>query len=286
MSSAFERKFEPSALPFTPQMVNDSTRTSSLQDTPWSKGSGSRSGFCIRHTQDDYKPYLKEDLECCRASITFDQFLRHILRVPPEWRLQQKQSIETIVNSKRYQDMLPRYTSQIHHEAERYHPFTELVNHVMEKLRGREEFVVAFCRNDPIIIKGSYAQRKPDCTGVENDVVNEGERGGVDDLSKGGPVRNAFFWTDLVSFLEFKIKALVLNARKTSLSEKTSLGSSTFCCHFFLLWADQRFRPFRIKLSRLSATSTIYLGSEPKSYTNPIDQTPLQGYICSIRTRD
>lgn len=132
--------------------------------------------------------------------------------------------------------MLLLYTSQIHREMERYHPFTELVNHVMEKLRhmrGREEFVVSFCRNDSIIIKGSYAQRKPDCTGVENDVVNEGERGGVDDFSKGGPVGNAFFWTDLVSFLEFKVKGLILNARKTLPSETTGLVSSTFYYHFF-----------------------------------------------------
>jgi hypothetical protein len=59
-------------------MVCNSTRTSSLQDTPWSKGSGSHSGFRSRHPQDDYKPYLKEDLECSKASITFDEFLKLI----------------------------------------------------------------------------------------------------------------------------------------------------------------------------------------------------------------
>ena len=68
----------------------------------------------------------------------------------------------------------------------------------MEKLRSKGEFVVSFCRNYPIIVKGSYAQRKPDGSGVENDVLNEGKRGGVDNLSKGGRVGNAFFWSDLI----------------------------------------------------------------------------------------
>ena len=232
MSSAFG----PSTLPSTPpRVINNSTRTSAFEDTPWSKGSGSNSGFRNRHTQDDYKPYLKEDLECSKASITFDEFLKHILRVPPEWRLQGKPSIEKIVNSKRHQDMLQRYASQIHHETERYHPFTELVNHAMQKLRGREEFVVSFCRNDPIIVRGSYAQRKPDGTGVESEVVNGGERGGVDNLSKGGPAGNAFLWTDLVSFLEFKVKIFILSAEKTFPSETIGLASSTHRYCFLLL---------------------------------------------------
>ena len=112
---------------------------------------------------------------------------------------------------------------------------SELVNHAMEKLRGREEFVMSFCRNDSIIVKGSYAQRKPDGAGVENYVLNEGERGGVDNLSKGGPVGNAFFWTDLVSFLEFKVKACMLRAVKTLPAETIGLASSTHRCLFFLL---------------------------------------------------
>jgi hypothetical protein len=131
--------------------------------------------------------------------------------------------------------MLRRYTAKIRHETEHYHPFTELVNHAMEKLCGKEEFVVSFCWNDPIIVKGSYAQRKPDGVGVENDVLNEGERGGVDNLSKGGPVGNAFVWTDLVSFLEFKVKAFILSAGKTLPSETTGLASSTLRCHVCLI---------------------------------------------------
>ena len=215
-------------------MVNNSTRTSLLQDTPWSRGSGSHSEFHNRRTQDDYKPYLKEDLKCNKAKITFDEFLKHILRVSPEWRHQEKSTIHSIVNSKRYKDMLELYTSQIYHETERYHPFVELVNYAMETLCGREEFIMSFCRNDPIIVKGSYAQRKPDVAGVENGVLNEGERGGVDKLSKKGPAGNPFFWADLVSFLEFKAKVFKLHAGNTLPADTIGQSSSTQRCLFFL----------------------------------------------------
>lgn len=165
--------------------------------------------------QDNYKPYLKEDLKYSQASISFDEFLKCILHVPPELCRQEKPLIENIVNSKRYQDMLQRYVARIHHETECYYPFTELVNHATAQLRESNEFVVSFCRNDPIIVKGSYAQRKPDGGGVEHGVENEGEREGVDNISRGGPEGIVFLWTDFISFLEFKVREFVLNAAKT-----------------------------------------------------------------------
>lgn len=209
-------EFEASTIPSTPPWpFPTSTRTSSTHDTPWNKGSGSHSGFRHKHMQDNYKPYLKEDLKYSQASISFDEFLKCILHVPPELCRQEKPLIENIVNSKRYQDMLQRYVARIHHETECYYPFTELVNHATAQLRESNEFVVSFCRNDPIIVKGSYAQRKPDGGGVEHGVENEGEREGVDNISRGGPEGIVFLWTDFISFLEFKVREFVLNAAKT-----------------------------------------------------------------------
>jgi hypothetical protein len=96
MSSAFEA----STLPSTPPRIFDtSTRTSSFEDTPWNKGSGSHSGFRNKHTQDDYKPYLKEDLERSKTSITFDEFLKHILRISPNGII--KRSLELTRSSTR-----------------------------------------------------------------------------------------------------------------------------------------------------------------------------------------
>lgn len=76
---------------------------------PWNKGSGLDFAADIR--KKTIKPHLKEDLECSKASITFDEFLK---RVPPEWSLQEKPRIEKIVYSKRYQDMLQRWYQAIH----------------------------------------------------------------------------------------------------------------------------------------------------------------------------
>jgi hypothetical protein len=41
--------------------------------------------------------------------------------------------------------------------------------------------------------------------------VNEGERGGVDDISEKGPFRNPFFWPDFVTFVKFKIVVMMLS---------------------------------------------------------------------------
>ena len=127
------------------------------------------------------------------------------------------------------------YTSQIYHETERYHPFVELVNHAMETLCGREEFIMYFCCNDPIIVKGSYAQWKPDVAGVKNGVLNEGKRKGIDNLSKKGPASNPFFWVNLVSFLEFKAKVFKLHAGNTLPADTIGQASSMQYCLFLLL---------------------------------------------------
>ena len=67
---------------------------------PWSRGSGSHSEFHNRRMQDDYKPYLKEDLKCNKVKITFDKSLKHILHVSPEWHHQEKSTIHSSVNLK------------------------------------------------------------------------------------------------------------------------------------------------------------------------------------------
>ena len=104
-------EFEASTIPSTPPWPSlTSKRTNSTNYTPWNKGSGSYSGFRHKHTQDDYKSYLKEDLKYSQASISFDEFLKHILQhISPRWCRQGKPLIEKIVDSKRYQDMLWHY---------------------------------------------------------------------------------------------------------------------------------------------------------------------------------
>jgi hypothetical protein len=115
-----------------------------------------------------------------------------------------------------------------------YHSFTGLVNHAMEKLRGRGEFVLSFCQND-LIFNWPYSERKSDSTGVEKDVFNESERRAIGNFSKGGPIGNAFFWTDLLSCLEFNVRAFILSPGKTLPLGTTGLALMTLGFRVFLI---------------------------------------------------
>ena len=204
-------------------------RTSSLQDTPWNKGSGSHSHFDAQNTQQEYKPYLEEDLKKSKVTISFEQFLTHILRVSPEWRNQEKTRIDNIAKSEEYIKKLKTYAKEVTRDTDRYRPFAELANYVMKQLQGKGEPDICFCRNDPIIVRGSCAQRKPDVCTAHKDVMNEDERGGVDNLSKEGPAGSPFRWVDLISFWEFKraisdLEFLLNQADPSSLSRSGAVG--------------------------------------------------------------
>ena len=204
-------------------------RTNSLQDTPWNKGSGSHSHFDVQNTQQEYKFCLEEDLKKSKVTISFEQFLTHILRVSPEWHNQEKTRINKIAKSEEYNKQLQTYAKEVTRETDRYSTFAELANYVMKQLQGKEEPDICFCRNDPIIVRGSCAHRKPDVCTSHKDVMNEGERGGVDNLSKGGPTKCPFCWVDLISFWEFKraisdLEFLLNQADPSSLSRSGAVG--------------------------------------------------------------
>ena len=230
---------KPSKPPSTPpRQASASMRTNSLQDTPWNKGSGSHSHFDAQNTQQEYTPYLEEDLKKSKVTISFEQFLTHILRVSPEWRNQEKIRINKIAKSEEYNKKLQTYAKEVTRETDRYLPFAELANYVMKQLmkqlQGKEEPDICFCRKDPIIVRGSCAQRKPDVCTAHKDVMNEGERGGVDNLSKGGPPGYPFCWVDLISFWEFKraISDLefLLNQADSSSSRSGEVGPLPSMC--------------------------------------------------------
>ena len=245
-----------------PRQISASVRTSSLQDTPWNKGSGSHSRFNTQNTQQEYKPYLEEDLKNSKVTIPFEEFLTHILRVSPEWRDQTKTLIDKITESEEYNQNLEAYTADIARETDRYHPFAELANYVMQQLQGKKEPDICFGRNDPIIVRGSCAHRKPDVCTAHKDVVNEGERGGVDNLSKKGPAECPFHWADLISFWEFKrvksdLRFLMKKAHPNSSLQSGAVGS--LCPSGFLLLetcTNQKYRQYNV-----TVTGGIYIDS-------------------------
>ena len=103
--------------------------------------------------------------------------------------------------------MVETYAQPITHESERYHPFVTLANHVLGGLRkalGAVTSFVTLCRNDPMYIRGSDADRKPDNAIVDVDAAQKGARISVDNMSKEGPAEEPFSWWELLGFCEHK----------------------------------------------------------------------------------
>lgn len=108
---------------------------------------------------------------------------------------------------KPYVDNIKRYAELIVNETDRYAPFVELINHAIYELQKGSEsnFPIKFCRNDPVYVHGSKANRKPDVLGVVECALHDPGRRCVDELSEKGPHEKPFCWTDVVTFFEFKV---------------------------------------------------------------------------------
>jgi len=122
------------------------------------------------------------------------------------------------------------------HETHRYSPFIILANHVVDKLAHNYESDLSFCRNDPIYVRGSSGQRKPDVVGVIWRSLQLAARSSVDNLMKDGPNGQPFWWTELLAFLEFKLNRYDLSdlvGRNVQTRDRSSSQSSRlFLCLF------------------------------------------------------
>ena len=100
--------------------------------------------------------------------------------------------------------MVSKYREPVTHETSRYPPFIVLANHVINQLDHNPDFNICFCRNDPVLVGGSRAERKPDVAGVRYQNLEVSERSSVDNLMKDGSNGACFWWTELLLFFEFK----------------------------------------------------------------------------------
>ncbi|KAJ7845781.1 hypothetical protein B0H13DRAFT_2209083 [Mycena leptocephala] len=166
-----------------------------LDSTPQSKGSGSHHNYASEHTQKDYAPYLQEDLTH-EKTITAAQFFEWILRIT------NAQDTSRTENDSKFQRYLATYNrwDVYKRETELYQPFVELANYCIGK-----QAKIQFCRDDPTIVHGSDAERKPDVVSIWKAALALGTRTSADNLSAGGPGRlDAFHWMELIAFWEFK----------------------------------------------------------------------------------
>jgi hypothetical protein len=251
-----------------------------IHSTPHSQGSGSHYSYHSRNLQEHYKPYLKEDLKHKRT-ITFDAFLNEVLHLSTDWIERNASHIRGIVDTKPFLAMISKYCEPMAHETHRYSPFIVLANHVVGKLAHNSESNLSFCRNDPIHVRGSSGQRKPDVVGVIWRCLQLAARSSVDNLMKDGPNGQPFWWTELLAFLEFKLNRYDLSdfvGRNVQTRDQSS--SKSYDC--FYAFSYQRF-----VLAVVPSTSQPSSSSESKSRkrTTPRTDPPSRTMITRSGSR-
>jgi hypothetical protein len=217
--------------PLTPPAGAATTPQSfAIHSTPHSQGSSSHYSYQSQNHQSDYKPYLKEDLKH-QYTVTFDEFLNDILHLAPDWIDKNASRISDIVHTQRFGKMVSKYREPVTHETSRYPPFIVLANHVINQLDHKPDSDICFCRNDPVLVGGSCAERKPDVAGVRCQSLEVSERSSVDNLMKDGPHGACFWWTEVLLFFEFKLfrKMLLEGLVQAALTRDRSSSTSSHC---------------------------------------------------------
>src|SRR6202044_3875698 len=129
--------------------------------------------------------------------------------------------------------MVSKYREPVTRKTSRYPPFIVLANHVINQLDHNPDSNICFCRNDPVLVGGSRAERKPDVAGVRYESLEVSERSSVDNLMKDGPDGALFWWTEVLLFVEFKLirkKLLEGLVRAALMRDRSSSTSSHWFC--------------------------------------------------------
>lgn len=154
-----------------------------VTSTPFGEYSGSNTAHRIRTHHSDYEPYIRMDLKQMEE-IDFAVFMRAIFGIDSDTMVTQLQRIP-----KKFADALSQYVKPVGHEKERYEPFIDLVNAAI--VSAKSHMVV----NDPLIVRGSPAERKPDIV-TTSPVAQE----------SNGDVKERLHWAQINTFLEFKVR--------------------------------------------------------------------------------
>lgn len=195
--------------------------------TPAAKGSGSNHTYETRNKQEDYRDYLEADLEGTLI-IPFVDFLDIAFALKPTWRT--KGQFETIATSHIFQRFLKEYEKITVTEMDRYHPFNKLVNHIIEILAEESSSAqesIVFCRNDHMKVEGSYATRIPDCVVVSKKASEDPPREGWESMYLDGPIKKAFYWSELLAFVEFKVTGHVKSRAARPRKKAANSGASS-----------------------------------------------------------
>ncbi|KAJ7212510.1 hypothetical protein GGX14DRAFT_620653 [Mycena pura] len=170
------------------------------QSTPHSKGTSDHSDFASNHTQENYAPFLEEDV-ADEITVTVENFLLWIMG----GKRREEGEFQGILDDPKFATLMAGYLPRPADETGLYHPFVTLANWCLDQMGIGH---MRFCRNDYQYILGSDGKRKPDVVNVYSTVFDTDGRyrdKGVDSMSKTGPEEAPFHWRELLSFWEFKI---------------------------------------------------------------------------------
>ncbi|KAJ7875176.1 hypothetical protein B0H14DRAFT_2437500 [Mycena olivaceomarginata] len=184
------------------------------KSTPAAKGSSDNSEYALRSKQEDYAPFLEQDV-AHEVIISVEDFLSWILGNGPA----KAGEFQSILTNTKFQQLVRVYSeTEFSRETELYHPFVTLANWCLGQMHTTGD--VQFCRNDPTIVLDSDADRKPDVVNVAEAIIKK--RDGVDNLSKDGPKDSPFYWRELLSFWEFKFEDIPEEKEKEPKEKKAS----------------------------------------------------------------
>lgn len=150
--------------------------------------------------------------------------MEDVLRLAPDWTEQNHSRISQIASGKTFKRNLASYRKRVSDECARYRPFIELANGIIDKLDRSAN--LSFCRNDPIVVRGSSGDRKPDVVCVHRESVYVPERDPVDNLMKEGPKEVPFWCTEILMFVEFKLTRKDLSEDQNVPKKDRSLSES------------------------------------------------------------
>jgi hypothetical protein len=235
-----------------PQPDRDRTPTSIrhisiVTDTPANRGTSSmfQPTDPKAHTRELYQMYLEQDWER-RAHIEVSDFCAHLLHIstteqPSQFSFSNadaglssqysqfdeyapradREAADAIIASRQYRQKKKAYMDA-KSEKERYEPFINLVNYIIDQLTARmnkslqakkkkeeEMNKLVLVRNDPKAIKGSIVCRSPDVVAIRQRIrytrgkaVNRSENWKSPNTNPNG-----FYWPELLFFVEFEAES-------------------------------------------------------------------------------
>ncbi len=146
--------------------------------TPYSRGTNSLQIVEPSKKVGPVDEYLQEDLRH-RVFMNFDTFLQTILLLPPNWRTEYKAAIDKVLADEEFDQLLNAYLEKanilsVDHDREKrlYRPHAKMHNRAIDVLQTHPKTtvsdadVVHIIRSDPLAVRGSTEQLKPDIVGM------------------------------------------------------------------------------------------------------------------------